>query len=87
MWIQSIVDGHWFQAEVCPQPSQWGINYGRISISKLCISFWPHWVKLSQLHCLYNYDRGLDFDNCSPDLLAKILAYCEQEANALRSHE
>jgi hypothetical protein len=77
MWIEATVDGHWFQAKVFKSPSIWGISGGRVS--KLTISSWPYWVNLNQIDCLYNYDRCPDFDNCPPDLLEKILAYCEEQ--------
>lgn len=45
-----------------------GINSGRIS--KLQIRLWSDGKKGE---VVYNYDRGLDFDNCPADVLAHIL--------------
>ena len=72
MWHEGITNGYWWQAKVYESGSHCGINGGRVS--KLAILKGPKW---NHGKCVYNYDRGLDFDKCPADVLAKILAHCE----------
>jgi hypothetical protein len=69
MWKNGIVDGHWWMAKVYDEPSSYGIKGGRVS--KLCISATDHWEGLD--NCVYNYDRGLDFNKAPKGLLTKVL--------------
>jgi len=72
MWYTNTIDGYWFEAKVYDTRSQYGIYEGRIS--KLCIC---KGTKFGSTKMVYNYDRGLDFDECVPRILAKILSHCE----------
>ena len=53
MWSNGEINGYRFEVKHYENGSQYGINEGRIS--KLSIRKDGKWV--------YNYDRGLDFDN------------------------
>ncbi len=65
MWTEGETDGYRWYAKVYDVGSGWGIDGGRVS--KLSISD-------SGDTEVYNYDRGLDFDNAPAGLVAKILA-------------
>ncbi len=69
MWKEKIIDGHWCQAKVYDEPSEFGIENGRIS--KLTIAKGPAWEGMSKT--IYNYSRGLDFDETPNGLLQKVL--------------
>ena len=72
MWHERVTDGFYWQAKVFNEGSPFGIDGGRVS--KLAICDGGNWDAARQV---YNYDRGLDFDKCPPDTLAKIVAICE----------
>jgi len=72
MWTEGVLNGYWYQAKVYPEGSQYGINNGRVSKLTICTSV--NWDSSKQV---YNYDRGLDFDNCPPEVLSAILRYLE----------
>lgn len=82
MWIKGTTNGHDWEAKVYGAGSRYGINGG--PVSKLAIfckpgekgrgSGWP---------LVYNYDRGLDFDDCTPELLAAVVAEATQRAGAI----
>ena len=57
MWTQGTIDGYAYWVKHYEEGSQFGINGGRIS--KLTIR--------KDGTELYNYDRGLDFDNLDAD--------------------
>ena len=70
MWQDGIFRReYWWQAKVYVEGSRFGINGGRVS--KLTICATPTW---DHTQVLYNYDRGLDFDNCPTGVLEGILA-------------
>ncbi len=75
MWIESIIDGHWFQAKVGSSATTTGINGGKVF--KLVVSSSDRWVEFSRVHVCYNWDRSLDFDSAPPGLISKIVEYCE----------
>ena len=66
-WQEGTLNGYWYQAKVFEVGSQYGINGGRIS--KLAICKGDKW---DVTKCVYNYDRGLDFDKCPPEVLQSI---------------
>ena len=68
-FIHFICDNHLCIAKVMSEPSEYGIDNGRIS--KLTISKGKKWEGLGK--AIYNYDRGLDFDNAPKKLISKIL--------------
>lgn len=68
-WITFIYDGHWVQAKVYSEPSSFGVDDSRIS--KLCIAPGRDFKGLDE--AIYNYDRGLDFDNTTSDIVKEIL--------------
>jgi hypothetical protein len=76
-WITAIIDDRWVQAKVYDEPSTFGINDGRVS--KLCISKTstrnPFEGFFAQMD--YNYDRGLDFCDCSQELVDSIVDQLE----------
>ncbi len=72
-WMKGRVDGHFFEAKVYDTPSDYGIDDGRVS--KLCISSGAQWAGLND--AIFNYDRGLDFDETPAGLLDQILAFIE----------
>ena len=53
MWSKGEINGYKYEVKHYEEGSQYGINEGRVS--KLSIRKDGKWV--------YNYDRGLDFDN------------------------
>ena len=70
MWKQGITSGHWWQAKVYDEPSQFGINGGRVS--KLVIARGSRWEGMN--HIVNTYDRGPDVDRTPPGLLDAVLA-------------
>jgi len=71
-WREGVYNGHFFQAKVYDLPSSFGINEGRVSKLGICsTSYFDH------NHTVYNYDRGLDFNECPPGVLQAILEACE----------
>jgi len=76
-WITAIIQDRWVQARVFNEPSPFGINNGRVS--KCCIGKTGSRDKnrnfLNQMD--YNYDRGEDFNNISPELLHLIIEELE----------
>lgn len=71
-WVEGVVDGHWFQAKVFTEPSEYGINDGRIS--KLCVSKSDKWEGFYPSKILFNYDRGLDLGRPDLKIVKKLLA-------------
>lgn len=69
-WIEGEVDGHWFQAKVFAEPSNYGINDGRIS--KLCLSKSDKWEGFNKI--LFHYDRGPDMGRKDSRIVKKLLA-------------
>ena len=57
-----------FQAKVYDEPSTYGINDGRISKLSIRSTNWG---------VVFNYDRGLDIDNMTPDTVDAIVAAIE----------
>ena len=76
-WVEAVVEGRWVQAKVFLEPSEYGINGGRVS--KLCISKSEHRYEGRHFfdQMCYNYDRGVDFDNAPAGLVDKIIAALE----------
>lgn len=72
MWHEGVIDGFWWQAKVYDEGSRFGINGGRVS--KLAICEGEEW---DHRKLVYTYDRSIDFDECPPEILAKVLAHCE----------
>ena len=71
-WVTFYMDGNWCQAKVFMEKSTYGIRNGRVS--KLAIIKGernPSEPFFEQ--CIYNYDRGLDFNNGAGEILKKIL--------------
>lgn len=64
MWKQGTTDGHYWQAKVFAEPSQYGIGGGRVSKLSICNA---------DKVCVYYYDRGLDFDNAAVGVLSAVL--------------
>lgn len=70
-WMELEVGSYTVQALVFDEPSEdYGIDGGRIS--KLWIS------NDNTGKCVYNYDRGLDFDNINNTDLKRIIHACEK---------
>jgi len=74
-WIEGETGGHYWQAKVYAEPSTYGIKNGRVS--KLCISKGNKWEGLG--NTIFNYDRGLDFDNSPNGLVEKIINEAQKE--------
>lgn len=76
-WITAIIQGRWVQAKVYDEPSTFGINDGRVS--KCCISKTNSRDKNKNFfdQMDYNYNRGEDFNNLSPELLEGIIEELE----------
>lgn len=66
-WYSFNFDGLTGQAKVFDEPSQYGINQGRIS--KLSINGGDI--------SLYNYDRGLDFSYIKDEVIEEICKFLE----------
>lgn len=79
MWVESIIDGHWFQAKVGSSATRTGINGGKVF--KLMVSKTDVFIEFSRKHVCYNWDRSLDFDNAPPGLIGKIVEYCEEHTS------
>lgn len=76
-WITAVIEGRWVEAKVYDEPSCYGIDFGRIS--KIAIGKTDHRnpnANFFEQMC-FNYDRGLDFDEIEPELLAKIIEQLE----------
>ena len=65
-WMRGTTDGHAWIAKVYDEGSTWGINEGRVS--KLTV-----YATDRKSAEIYNYDRGLDFDNAPAGLVDQIL--------------
>lgn len=63
LWITGKYKSYRFEAKVYDQPSDYGINGGRIS--KLLVN--------DGTRTIFNYDRGLDIDSPIGYELAKLL--------------
>ena len=64
MWKQGVVNGYFWQAKVYYESSSFGIEGGRISKLVICSTeYWDH------DKVVYNYDRGLDINKISKDIL------------------
>lgn len=76
-WITAVIDGRWVQAKVYDDPSDYGIDNGRVS--KLAIGKTdtrdPNQDFFAQM--CYNYDRGLDFKKISIKQVRSIVAQLE----------
>lgn len=76
-WITAVIENRWVQAKVYDEPSDYGINNGRVS--KLVVGKTstrdPQRNFFEQM--CYNYDRGLDFDRAPKGLIDKIVAQLE----------
>lgn len=76
-WITAIIEDRWVQAKVYNEPSEYGINNGRVS--KLVIGKTntrdPYYDFFAQM--CYNYDRGLDFNRAPKGLVDKIVEQLE----------
>lgn len=76
-WVTALIEGRWVQAKVYDEPSDYGINGGRVS--KLVISKTatrnPNKVFFDQM--CFNYDRGLDFDEAPEGMVEKVVAALE----------
>ena len=70
MWINGKIDGYRYEAKVYSIGSVHGINGGRVS--KLSVCQEADNPCLDDL-AIYNYDRGLDFDNAPDGLIDRIL--------------
>lgn len=67
MWEEGEYKDYKYQAKVYDKGSHFGINNGRVS------KLWIYNVKTGEV--LYNYDRGLDFDNLKDqEVLQHILS-------------
>lgn len=76
-WITAVINGRWVQAKVYDEPSEYGVNGGRVSkiaIAKTAIQN-PNRNFFDQI--CYNYDRGLDFDHAPAGLVEKIIGQLE----------
>lgn len=72
MWHSGVIDGHWYEAKVYDEGSQFGINGGRVS--KLHICRGPVWNYQFEM---FVYDRGLDQGSLDMPIVKKILAHLE----------
>jgi len=76
-WVEAIIDNRWVLAKVYNEPSDYGINSGRVS--KLAISKTsnrdPQKPYFPQI--CYNYDRGLDFDRTPKGLVDSVVSQLE----------
>jgi len=70
MWKKGTYKDYYYIVKIYEQPSHFGIYNGKIS--KLSICKGDTWNTAEEI---YNYDRGLDFDNTPPGLLDEILEY------------
>lgn len=76
-WITAVIENRWVQAKVYDEPSDYGINNGRVS--KLVVGKTANrdpYRNFFEQMC-YNYDRGLDFDKAPKGLIDKIVGQLE----------
>lgn len=66
------MDEYWWQAKVYDIGSRFGINKGRVS--KLAICKGDSWIPTE---VVFNYDRGLDFNEAPQGLVERVIAHCE----------
>jgi len=68
MWKTGIINGYFWSAKVFDTGSEYGIDNGRISKLQICKGDrWDHNTNI------YNYDRGLDFDECPAGVLKMVM--------------
>jgi len=79
-WVTCLIAGKWVQAKVYDEPSEYGINDGRVS--KLAVlktgmrdRSAPFGDQLD-----YNYDRGLDYSNLPDEDVNVIVTALEKLA-------
>lgn len=77
-WITAIIEGRWVQAKVYDEPSDYGINNGRVSKCAIGKTDTRDPFKNFFDQMDFNYDRGLDFDNLPEGVLAKIVSELEK---------
>jgi len=82
MWVTGVLGKYWWQAKVYGEDSDFGITGGRIS--KLCICHGSHYKYDAMV---YNYDRGLDFDNTEGTVLIDIMAEAIRVADAAKGDQ
>ena len=84
-WITCVIDGHWVQAKVYDEPSTYGVSpetgdcgFGRVSKLAILKTDRQDTNRDFFQQCCFNYDRGLDFNEAPPGLLAKVVAELEK---------
>ena len=77
LWITVISNGRWVQAKVYNEPSDYGVNDGRVSKLSIGKTDKRDQDKNFFNQMAYNYDRGTDFDNLPDGLLNLIVADLE----------
>ena len=78
-WIEGVMDGRYWQAEVYREGSSFGIDGGRVS--KLTICSTPRW---DHQHVIFRYDRGEDVNEVPASFVGKIVALFPEPKAATR---
>ena len=68
-WFVGVIGSCRWEAKAYDAGSKFGINNGRVSKLWIC----------NDKDCIYNYDRGLDFDNAPEGIVDAILAEFKEE--------
>ncbi len=76
-WIEAVIDGRWVEAKVYDDPSNYGINEGRVS--KIAIGKTAERIPGQNFfdQMAFNYDRGHDFDDLPAGALDSIVSQLE----------
>lgn len=67
-WVSGLVLGCFFMAKIYDEPSQFGINEGRISKLAICND-----SKWDADKLIYNFDRGADVDGPAAQVFTALL--------------
>lgn len=77
VWVTAVINGRWVQAKVYMEPSDFGINGGKVS--KMAVGKTstrdPSRAFFDQMD--FNYDRGLDFSNLPESMVNSIVEQLE----------
>lgn len=76
-WVTAIIEDRWVMAKVYDEPSDFGINCGRVSKLTIGKTNSRNANKNFFDQMCYNYDRGLDFDDTPKGLVEKIVSSLE----------
>jgi len=77
-WVTCIIAGRYIQAKVYDEPSEYGINSGRVSKLAIMKDMIRDHDKAFDEQLCYSYDRGLNFSNISDEDVNVVVAALEK---------